>query len=268
MDYIIVQALLIIATIVVVLLKVPSSWLAVIGKLPGLSPNWVTLWRIPLFYIGIYYGFDAEVIKAIICLTTALMLDSTDGRLARASDLPVCTVFADNPCLQTFWIELNYSGKTSIGEWLDPMADKLQAIPGLFVQVVMSPFQLWWVIVSIILFIASLVAETVGTVIRPPFRTTTQVKEAMKTWMRGSKATGVGKTKTAFMFTAFGLFMARSMVLYPEEWFVPEVIFFFTPLLAWLSLLSKTKLSYVLDNKELGKKIDCWVDSFTKRFEF
>jgi len=263
----IILALVIIAIIVATLLIFPKPWLARLGKIPGLSPNEITLWRVPLFYVGIYFAFNVQVIPATWCITLALMLDSTDGRLARASDLPILRVFNDNPSLRTFWEELNYSGKTSVGEWLDPLADKLQAIPGLFMMVVLTPYHLGWVLVAVFLFIIVMMAEILGTVIRPPFRF---VSQDTQTWLRGSKATGVGKLKTITMFTAFGLFVVRVWGFFPAEWFIPETLFCCSMFLAWFSIISKTRLAFVLDKigkGELGKRIDLWVDTFTSYFE-
>lgn len=154
------------------------KWLLVaIGKLPGLAPNWLSIWRFPLVWGGfaLYLGYDAYIGFALVVL--GFMFDRMDGKVAEAHGDEVAE-FDDTID------ELNHPGKTKMGGWLDPFIDKITVVPILLYFCVKG--ELWLPLGILILSV-----EFIGTIVRPPFKLIgLKLRKVSSNW--------AGKTKFGF----------------------------------------------------------------------
>ena len=187
--------------IAILMLVMPRHLLRWLSRLPGLSPNWVTLWSIPLMWAGVSLYFTGSTRAGFWLTVFALMLDRVDGKMATQGEPFVWTGATPRTPAQRrrrFWRELNHPGSTEVGKWLDPLADKLKIpIPLLYLGWIgLVP---WGYPAAIIVF------EILGTVMRPPF----QLVPAH--YQRGTAATAVGKLKVMFQFTTL-------IVLWADGW--------------------------------------------------
>lgn len=137
------------------ILGIHKPLLKAIGRLPGLAPNWLSIWRLPTVWGGYFWyrGYDAYIGFCVIVI--GFMLDRMDGKVAEAHGDEVVE-FPDT------FDELNHPGKTKIGSWLDPLMDKVTIVPILLHCCAKG--ELW---MSVGIFI--LVIEVLGTITRPPF---------------------------------------------------------------------------------------------------
>lgn len=179
-------------TIAIVMLKIPEKTLQNIGKLRRMSPNWISFWRLPIFWIGIciYLGVDPFIGFCIVVF--ALMLDRLDGAVADALDL------LNDP---------EHPGKTTLGEWFDPFIDKLTFPPLLCIFWFKGYF---WTE----LMIPMLIIEVISTIIRPPVMPDqnghsyvfTDIEHPfilfLKIKIRSGKSSGPGKIKVFFQCMA------------------------------------------------------------------
>ncbi|MBP9864280.1 CDP-alcohol phosphatidyltransferase family protein [Patescibacteria group bacterium] len=95
-------------------LAIPKSWLVRIGQLPFLSPNWISFWRLPIFWVGAYLFYYTSSFFGLLIIVLACCLDVIDGKMAKAMrDAGIIRSALD------LWI----------GVWLDPLVDKLTLLP-------------------------------------------------------------------------------------------------------------------------------------------
>lgn len=165
--------------------------LRTIGKLPGLAPNWLSLWRLPLvcggcalYLMGNDLNHNAYI--GFCMLVFGFTLDRMDGKVAEAHGDEVAE-FPDT--IQ----ELNHPGKTKIGGWLDPLVDKVTILPIIAYFCIQGEL---WLPVGILI----LTVEVIGTISRPPFR-------LLPLKLRQVNASWAGKMKFTFQFTALIVYM-------------------------------------------------------------
>ena len=183
--------------IVKLLFSIKEKWLRKLGsitirKLRNLrifAPNWVSIWRFPIFWtgFGIYVTGVVHVSTTYSFVGFCIMvfgvaLDRLDGKIAAAySGDEEPKSFKDT------WDELNYPGKTKMGAWLDPLIDKLTVLP--VVTVYCCFMGELWLPFGIIM----LLLDLIGTATRPPFNLGAQ-------WQRQTDATWFGKAKFIFQY--------------------------------------------------------------------
>ena len=162
------------------LYAIPLSWLQRFGKWPGCSANWVTLYRLPITWVGIavyltykgYWGFTITVF--------GYLLDFMDGRIAKAQQL------LKDP---------KFPGVTEKGKVLDPAIDKGCVVPHSILLALTGLF-------SVVPCLVMAVIELTGTLIRPPFiKLKWRWLRPIKRRIRRSDATGVGKVKMVVQCT-------------------------------------------------------------------
>lgn len=181
------------------LLAIPQKTLIKIGKTPYLSPNWLTLWRMPiswlgymLYFLGYYYlGFSITVF--------AFILDRFDGKVAAANDLGNKKDPNHQAPTGKFWEDLNYSGSTPTGKWLDPFGDKI-SVPIPMIIFSITGFLQWYLVVAMLAF------EVVGTLIRKPFLPLKPFNR-LTPYIRAEGASWAGKIKVVAQYVAIFLGM-------------------------------------------------------------
>lgn len=187
--------------------------LKAIGKLPGLAPNWLSIWRFPLVWTGfaLYLYYDAYIGFTLVVL--GFTMDRMDGKVAEAHGDEVAE-FDDTID------ELNHPGKTKMGGWLDPFIDKITVVPILLYFCIKG--ELWLPLGLLILAV-----ELMGTITRPPFK-------LVNIRLRQVSASWAGKTK-------FGFQCATLIVYIPVDkgWEVASAIpNYFLAAAATLTILS------------------------------
>jgi len=133
----------------VALLSISKKRLANLGGERYRSPNWVTLLSIPIFLIGLvlflpmspFFGFQVNVLGNI--------MDVLDGKKSVAMD--------------EFGIPRSKLDRW-IGQWFDPLADKIRILPALALFAWLGLVNPW--IAAIII-----VTDAAGTIFREPFTT-------------------------------------------------------------------------------------------------
>jgi phosphatidylglycerophosphate synthase len=193
--------------IVVPFYRIPERILRWIGTKPLLSPNYITLYRIPLSYLAYYVYFCQSAFTGYCLVVFAYACDALDGRVARALG------------------HLN-PDKEKIGEWLDPLADKV-TLPVLMVLMAWRGHLSWPILVTMIII------ETGSQALR---------LNALKPWVRGAKAKAVGKIK----FIAQG-FCLIACIPYDQHWVavtvnVPNWLLCTAMIAAGLSVVSRLKV--------------------------
>lgn len=235
--------------IAVGMLATPHSLLRKLGRISGMSPNWVTLWSIPFTWCGVALYFN-DVTVGFHLVVFGLTLDRLDGKMAAAGepcereDPPPTTVRGR---LRRFWEELNHPGRTETGKWLDPLADKLK-IPVPLLLLGMAGFVPLYYPVLILVF------EFISTIMRPPFRLIPE------SWQRGTAATGVGKLKVTFQFMVFILVWVEGTAwLHVPGWLI-HATFILALLFGIMSVASRLRFPPGL------KWLARLVDRFTRLF--
>jgi phosphatidylglycerophosphate synthase len=208
--------------VAVSLLAISKSTLARIGRLPRLSPNWISFWRLPLFWIGVTMHLNVSQFWGFLIVVAACILDVIDGKMAVA--------------FREYGIPRSEQS-VRIGAWLDPLMDKLTILPliALFAaKGIVSP----WLAGALI------VPDVVGTLIRDPFGRKF-FRFAMR-FRRQNKATFAGKIKA--IFQCFGLVVC---MLREFDWIngssLIHVIFGFAAAFGILSVLSRIHFSASID---------------------
>lgn len=157
----------------------PLKWVLIaIGKTRGFAPNWLTIWRFPCVWGGFYWYMELDAYIGFALVVLGFMLDRMDGKVAEAHGDEVAE-FDDTID------ELNHPGKTKMGGWLDPLIDKLTIVPILLYFCIKG--ELWLPLGILILLV-----ETIGTIVRPPFK-------LINLKLRRVSAGWAGKTKFGFM---------------------------------------------------------------------
>lgn len=166
------------AFLTLVTIWLPSFVLRALGKYRIFHPNAISLWRVPICYFGAYlYCFTQHSFAGFLIVVVGLASDRLDGRMAKLLGL-----------------------ETETGKWLDPLVDKIVITTFVFVA---TCFGFGWVGLGAMI----LGFDLLGTTIRPPFG-------LGQSWVRSSKATGVGKIKLVFYF----LYLL-SAVAYHRGWY-------------------------------------------------
>lgn len=214
--------------VVLPFLVIPRKILARVGKLPLLSPNWLSMWRFPITWIGYGLYFKVSPLAGFCVVVFSFILDRLDGKVASALD------------------ELNdprYPGKTETGKWLDPLIDKL-TVPPLFVIFWYLGILNGWLVGFM------LASEIAGTVIRPPFN-------MFRNYTRTSAASGIGKIKIVLQYACLLLCLPLHMrwMDYSRWW--PNVVLALCGIAGVLSVASRLKL---------GKQAEKAVDNVTANF--
>jgi phosphatidylglycerophosphate synthase len=214
--------------VVLPFLVIPRKVLARMGTLPLLSPNWLSIWRLPITWIGYGLYFKVSPLAGFCVVVFSFIMDRLDGKVAAALD------------------ELNdprYPGKTETGKWLDPLIDKL-TVPPLFVI-------FWYLdILNGPLTCFMLAGEIAGTLIRPPFN-------LFRNHTRTSAASGIGKIKIVLQYACLLLCLPLHMrwMAYSAWW--PNVVLGLCGIAGVLSVASRLKL---------GKHAEKAVDNVTANF--
>ncbi len=211
------------------LLGMPEKVLQKTGKLPGLSPNWITFWRLPATMIGYLIYFRMNVFIGYCIVVFACVLDRMDGKVANA------LANLNDP---------QHPGKTETGQWLDPLIDKLTFLPPIVF--------FWWKGIFIGHFVAVMIAaEVSGTLIRRPF-------SLFENSVRTNSASGFSKLKALIQ-----LFCLLTCLPLDQHWMnygtmVPNTLLGIAMVMAILSVIARLKL---------GKKTEKIVDSLTGAFQ-
>ena len=171
--------------IAVGMLAIPRRTLQTIGKLPRMSPNWISFWRLPMLWIGVIVYLTLSPFTGFCIIVFAVMLDRLDGAVADALDA------LNDP---------NFPGKTMLGEWFDPFIDKLTFPPFLCV---------FWCkeLLAPEFMVPMILIEIASTVIRPPVMPDKEGKSYifsnpenmfilfLQVKIRSGKSSGPGKIK-------------------------------------------------------------------------
>jgi phosphatidylglycerophosphate synthase len=237
-----------------------------LGQIPGFSPNWLSLWRIPLVALGFILFLNDYHFPGLMIVVFALTLDRIDGKMAmtfkgrlrsvpmQAQQEPLAPprhlrlvklpaglnvplyngrltgwhVFEredlrghrhrqDRRIFLDDWIFLHIGDQTwlpmfklspdlkvnppslrltytGIGEWLDPLVDKLNFLP-IFTYLAYVGELRWWAVLPMIW------VDLTSTVIRNPFLQL-PVFRLLSPYLRESKAGPFGKIKYIFQFTS------------------------------------------------------------------
>lgn len=156
-----------------------------IAHLPYCSPNWITLWSVPITWIGFVMYFWGNSYHGFLIVVIGLVLDRIDGKMAQLNE-PFVRMGMHAVTFQDHWRhfknELNHPGSTETGKWLDPLTDKLKTPPMILVMAYMG-------YLSIPLAIGIVLVAVFSTLMRPPFQLIPD------RWIAGKAATGFGKYK-------------------------------------------------------------------------
>lgn len=163
------------------------------------SPNWLTLYSIPIFLGGVlYYSFYENLTISLILIVAGMSLDRLDGKFASRKEL-------SKKDGESLWNDLNYPGGTILGRSFDPLADKIRNIStivliGLIINLNLIENVIWWIVVSLII-----ISETGGTLIRLDYFNKFSSKEI--------SANGIGKVKVFLQNTFIIIFF-----IYQDGW--------------------------------------------------
>jgi len=211
------------------LLAIPKKLLARMGKLPYLSPNWLSIWRLPLTWIGYGLYFTVSPFAGFCIVVFSFILDRLDGRVAVALDE------LKDP---------NYPGKTKTGEWLDPLIDKL-TVPPVLVIFWYQGILIWWLTAIMV------GSEIAGTLLRPPFN-------LFRNHVRSASASGIGKIKIVLQYACILMCLPldQHWMDFPTD--LPNIVLALCGGLGILSIASRLRLN---------KKLDATVDEVTTNFD-
>jgi len=218
------------------MLAIPKKGLRTIGKTPGLSPNWVTFWRLPILWLGVALYLTIPFAGFCVC-AFALMLDRMDGKIAAALD------------------ELKdprFPGKTTLGGWLDPFIDKLTFPPflcifwgkGLLVTGLMIPV---------------LVLEIGSTLIRPPimpdedgkpylFSTESRIAIFLKNKIKKTNSSGPGKIKVMSQWLCLLAVLPLDQGWMDYSILIPNVLLGISVLSGIFSILTRFRVHRSVDD--------------------
>ncbi|MFZ6015468.1 MAG: CDP-alcohol phosphatidyltransferase family protein [Patescibacteria group bacterium] len=231
--------------VTVLVLAIPYRALAWAGRNTPLSPNVLSAIRLPVFWAGVAVHFYVSYFWGFVIVVFATALDRTDGKMAKAYVMHAITRTAKD---------------MRIGEWLDPLIDKLTLLPLIAIfaaRGIISP----WLAFGIILI------DVFGTLMRKAVvlwfkrrvepkikpwldkraaRKVTRTRKSIMAMMRPSKASAAGKIKA--LLQALGLVVCMP---YESGWFKDTlpVFIMFTGALFFgaLSVLSRYKIHEDVD---------------------
>lgn len=228
--------------IIIAGLFVPKKILNLVAKFPLTSPNMITIWSFVLHYYALYLIVaEKSIIWGAVLSALSWVLDSVDGRMARSNGTQVLDVFETKPSPSTFFQEIFFHGKTKVGQWIDPLRDKLVIIPTLLICLFLIFGNFENITALLVIWMVMAVAEIVGTVIRPPF------SSEQKEWLRCVSASGLGKTKAVLQYIAIGAFylIISGLINFYEVLEFGVFLLICASLLAWLSVFSKIKFAQI-----------------------
>ncbi len=204
----------------------------------GLSPNWMTLWGVPITWAGfiLYFWFDSY--SGLLTIVFGLVLDRIDGKMAKLNPsyvrigLPPITL---RDHWRWFRRELDQPGGTETGKWLDPLADKFKIPPFILLMAFMGYF-------SVSMAIGIILIAIVSTIMRPPFQLIPD------RYLRGNAATGFGKLKVTAEFSSMILVLPlhQGWIQFPL-WYL-DVTLGATLILGILSTISRLRFKNEVAN--------------------
>ena len=224
-------------------LCIPKRQLARIGQLPLLEPNWITLWSLIFWWVGIYLIVKGHLYTGVMFTAQGGVGDVMDGKEAVA--MREFGVWRSALCRR-------------IGKWFDPLCDKLKYPP------VIVLFAAALVLgMKIALWIAAL--EVIGTLIRNPINVGARMawaskkkmvkNERLRGWLyaigrrlvRKSKASGFGKIKATIQSLGL-LFCAPYFLTWiTEPKAMPDVIYLLALAFGTLSIISRMRIHPTFD---------------------
>ncbi len=231
------------------ILAIPHFIWRQIGKLPGLTPNWFTLWRVPITYFGIYWYFYMNCNEGFYIIVFSFIIDSVDGKMARAIGNP--KPMSPKSGFWVFWEDMNYSGITETGKWLDPLADKLSALPLLVkfgtTSVIWLPAALAIVVLDIMSTLIRLRFDYIQSWVKTNWpqdslraRWTLRLAKCMESLInRDRGATGLGKMKMVLQLITLLLCHPFHQGWFVDWAWVPNLLLGGALLLATLSVGSR-----------------------------
>jgi phosphatidylglycerophosphate synthase len=249
--------LMIALVIVWVTLSLSADKLIKVGCMKYGSPNWITIWRFPLFVIGLifYFGFKLYLLGTQVIIL-AIVMDRLDGKVAELLDKFVKHEIAYPKrgekegrwpyAYRKFQVALYHPGRTEEGEVLDAFIDKCKVLPTLLIFAFMG-------LLSLPLTLLAIAFDIIGTFIRPPFR-------LGQRFVRTGKATAVGKVK----FFLHCMLMFGCMVEYQQMIKVPAL--WLSHLNVILTTASLFGFMSVVSRLDLGRGVNRVVDWLTSKF--
>jgi len=231
--------------VAILVLATPKRLLAWLGKNTPVTPNWLTLVRLPIFWAGVCTHLYQSPFWGFVVVVFAAALDRTDGKMAAS--------FKEFDVIRS-------RKDIAIGEWLDPLIDKLTLLPLIAIMAHLKIVNFW-------LVAAIMIVDIFGTLMRKAvvtwFKKTIEPKlnghlhdvlaaagSSINGRMRKSKASAAGKIKA--LLQTFGL-----VACFPYElgWLrghvVPNAIFVAALIFGVLSVLTRVKI-----HEEVDKVVD------------
>ncbi|MFA4954935.1 MAG: CDP-alcohol phosphatidyltransferase family protein [Patescibacteria group bacterium] len=128
------------------ILSISKKRLARLSQKPFCSPNWISLYRFPLFWLGVSIFFSISPFWGCIIVIAACVWDVVDGKMSVG--MAEAGIFRSR---LDRWI----------GEWLDPLVDKLTVLPLLIIFTAKGLVD--WRVTGVIVAL-----DSVGTLLRDP----------------------------------------------------------------------------------------------------
>lgn len=294
-----------------------------LGQRPFCSPNWVSLWRIPIIWYGqgLFITADGSHLRlftGFMLVVVGLMLDHLDGKMAKnliagLKKIRFLTEYngnivithhhpeakadgltADNQLwawfeeketnkdgvevrhrykvvleewvwmlmapytrVPMFKVEMTKNGfdrqlvLTGIGEWLDPLIDKLNFHP-LFCYFAYTGLLNGYVVA------AAVSIDLFGTILRTPFIELPGLRR-FENYVREVKATPIGKSKVVFQFcTLLAIMPAAAHWLTTEgltiSYYITSSILAIADVIALGSVISRLTLREMIISSREGKR--------------
>jgi phosphatidylglycerophosphate synthase len=205
------------------LLMIPKRFLARISRVPCCSPNWITSWSVIVYVIGIPIYIWVDFYIGLWLLVIGGVLDVLDGKQAVA--------------MKEHGVPRSLESQ-EIGEWWDPLADKLRQLSVIFLMMLYGVFNP--VLVALVIGV-----DVFGTLVRRPF-IIRKPFSLMRKHIRQSKASAVGKIKSLVQ-----VFCIIAAAPYQQGWvktgILPDAMLSLAFVLGVLSVISRVKISREVD---------------------
>ena len=237
----------------VVMLLTPKKHLANLGKI--IDPDYITAFRLVLFEMGLVLFFNGFAFSGFLLIVIASILDIIDGKMAKY--MSIYGIYRSAVAM-------------AIGEWLDPIVDKLTILPALIIFAHLGILN-WYLVIGCVAL------DVFGTVMRVFYSLAQYLKTLhpqklqgyfrlrlaglvlfAADFVRGNKAKGPGKIKAllqAFVLLAcapdyLGWTNELPSWMYIE--ILPNLLCSLALCFGLASVAVKLKLHHQLD-----KQIDC-----------
>lgn len=211
------------AALAVLLLAVPKrAYVAGAVKWRWFTPNFLTVGRLPFVYLGYLLFFGSYPFTGYMLVVFGTVVDRLDGKFATALEEAAALGRKGLP-----------AGRTPLGEWMDPLVDKLAFVP-LFCVFGWQGILPWWMVGVMTVF------EFLGTAVRPPFN-------LLAKYMQSARATGIGKIKAFFMCLTAIACMPFSLLWVESGFWIPRTVFALATVFAALSVLSRASINRKVD---------------------